>query len=1560
MNLARRKLLSILQESPTIYKTLVLLGWIHPNLPDDVPSPLNQPSVVGEGQTLLSEEANRLPNHFDGELTKSSLEVAVPKLGSLWCWVLVTSLANVVINAVIAAKYAGYRLGAIIWLLVLILQIGSSQSYPSSFVLATLSSSIGILDEILAFARNPSLWLEFSIEVYLVAIAYVLCFLLYSAIRSRREEDEDEHFKASKMLVPCREPSSSILSQLTFNWMSPLIRLGKMKHLTIDDIPDLADIDKAQIVVGKFNAFRRTTKIKNLGYQLIYFELGPFLLQLFYSLASNSLVILCPFLLYKITYFIEQDEKKGSLSKFSPNETFFVIEPVVLALLLGLATLLKSAFNAQPIHIGRKIGVRVRAILIDAIYQKGLRKAEIAKRQRPKQNVAANDSSNEPENDESKNVEEPEDVQKDAAASVGKIVTMMSSDTEKLREACAFLYFGVTSPPQIIGSVVGLIYLLGWPAVGGLFVMLLMFPATYYISEYLNIVYDDLMGRTDKRTTIVNEMLQGIKMIKFFAWEKNFEKKIQSARGQEIKSIVKLFIQNAIATVVWEGSPLVVSFTTFFVYTYVAGYKLDAKTAFASISLLNGLRVPLLRFPEIMVNIFRLKVSIQRIQSFLDEEELDRFKSDASSHGLELREGDAVCFKDCDFTWRVEKEDAVKSGSTLAMVDESTPLLCGSSSLADEAKAKPNDIFTLRNLNFAIPSGKLTVICGATGAGKSSLIQALLGEMKCLSGSFRLKDPSEPIAYVAQTSWLMNATIRDNICFGEIFDAVRYDRVIRACALARDLETFDSGDLTEIGEKGINLSGGQKQRVSLARAAYSRSNFIIMDDPLSAVDAPTARHLFEQVICGLMKDTTRLLVTHAVSLSLPAADQVIVMRNGEVAGSGDVPTVLGIPEVRSILPETSALSLQNLHLSGGSLRSGTESVQTPHAEPVDYGRGKTREDAKKLIDAEESQKGSVKFSVYVSYLAAAGGIIFLTFFMMGLTMERAAQTMESFWIKEWVEAYKSAQNRSSLGSKRSPFYKPKLFVAAYGPSLLFDMPYGGSLFNSSSWNLNAINLGLVSESHAAEVNTLFYVMVYAGVVLFWMFCNQLAFAIRCFGSITASRKLHDKLISRILGAPLRFFETVPLGRILNRATSDISSIDLEVMESYYDFFALTMDILTIVAVISVITPAFVLIFIPFMIIYYNIAVDYLASSREFKRFDSVTKSPIYAIFSESLIGASTIRAYAAMSRFHITLQNLVNVNHRAYFYLWASNRWLGLRISIVASMVITMSAVIVVLSRRSLGPELAAISLIWSLNFMDSLTFLIRRHAQLEMSMNSVERIEEYLEIKQEAPGTVDRYRPPANWPTSGTISVRNLDFRYAPDQDRVLKNLNFDIPGGSKVGIVGRTGAGKSSFTIALFRIVEPSGGSITIDGLDISSMGLGDLRSKLTIIPQDPVLFAGTIRSNMDPFDEYTDAKIWSSLERVHLLETMSTSSHSDPTPVLSLEYAVSAGGQNFSQGQRQLLCLARALLRDSKIAVLDEATASVDLETDSRIQEAIRGPDFAKVTVISIAHRLHTIAD
>uniref|UniRef100_A0AAY4E5D3 Uncharacterized protein n=1 Tax=Denticeps clupeoides TaxID=299321 RepID=A0AAY4E5D3_9TELE len=810
----------------------------------------------------------------------------------------------------------------------------------------------------------------------------------------------------------------------------------------------------------------------------------------------------------------------------------------------------------------------------------------------------------------------------------------------------------------------------------------------------------------------------------------------------------------------------------------------------------------------------------------------------------------------------------------------------------------------LKNVSLEVKPGQLVAVVGAVGSGKSSLLSVLLGEMHNIKGHINVKGS---VAYVPQQAWIQNATLKANILFGSQLEETRYQNVLDACALRPDLELLAGGDETEIGEKGINLSGGQKQRVSLARAAYSSADTYLFDDPLSAVDSHVGKHLFEHVIGpkGLLKDRTRILVTHGIGF-LPHVDEIVVLVDGVVSEVGsynklrasggafaEFLSTYAKEEAKKTLDGSS--NLHNINEGSGILFLSSRISKKSSIRTI-----KASEETKKgqrLIEKETMETGNVKFSVYLQYLRSMGWCLsFLAFLMYFI--QNLAFIGSNLWLSEWTNDAETYFNTTYPVSVRDT------------------------------------RVGVFGALGVAQ-----------GVFIF------LGAMVLAEGAVSASRILHSSLLSNVLRAPMLFFDTTPSGRVVNRFAKDMFTVDEMIPMSFRSWILCLLGVLGTLFVICLATPLFTALVVPLAVVYYFVQRFYVATSRQLRRLDSVSRSPIYSHFGETVSGLSVIRAYGHQERFLKHNEVTIDENLKTVYPWIVSNRWLAIRLESLGNFVVFFSALFAVLSRGSLDSGLVGLSISYALNVTQTLNWLVRMTSELETNIVAVERVSEYCEIENEAPWVMEK-RPPQGWPDAGRLRFDQYKVRYRPELDLVLHGITCDIESAEKIGIVGRTGAGKSSLTNCLFRIIEAAEGGIFVDGVDIATIGLHDLRSRLTIIPQDPVLFSGTLRMNLDPFEKFSDEDIWRALELSHLKEFASSLSD-------GLQHEVSEGGENLSVGQRQLLCLARALLRKSRILILDEATAAVDLETDDLIQKTIR-QEFSHCTVLTIAHRLNTILD
>uniref|UniRef100_A0A8B9FL41 Canalicular multispecific organic anion transporter 2 n=1 Tax=Amazona collaria TaxID=241587 RepID=A0A8B9FL41_9PSIT len=1091
------------------------------------------------------------------------------------------------------------------------------------------------------------------------------------------------------------------------------------------------------------------------------------------------------------------------------------------------------------------------------------------------------------------------------SSTVGEIVNLMSVDAQRFMDLMTFLNMLWSAPLQIFLALYFLWQTLGPSVLAGVAVMVLLIPFNSAIAMKTRAFQVEQMRYKDSRIKLMNEILGGIKVLKLYAWEPSFSEKVLEIRKNELRVLKKSAYLNSLSNFAWISAPFLVALTTFAVYVSVDEKNiLDAEKAFVSLSLFNILKFPLSMLPQVISNIVQTSVSLKRIQQFLSHDELDPNSVETKA----IAPGNAISVTNASFSWGKE--------------------------------LKPS----LKDINLLVPSGALVAVVGHVGCGKSSLVSALLGEMEKLEGEVAVKGS---VAYVPQQAWIQNATLKDNILFGQAPNEQKYQNVLEACALKTDLEVLPGGDQTEIGEKGINLSGGQRQRVSLARAVYSNSDIYLLDDPLSAVDSHVAKHIFDKVIGpdGVLKGKTRILVTHGISF-LPQVDHIVVLGDGKISEMGSYQDLLKQnkafaeflrnyaldEDIEEDEPTGTESCLQHA-LEEVLLAEDTLSIHTDLAdnEPVtnevrkhflrelsvissEGGECPNKMSTKrricdkkpaepplprknlneKLIQAETAETGRVKLTVFWQYMKAVGPVTSLVICFL-YCCQNAAAIGANVWLSDWT------------------------------------------------------NEPVINET---QHNTTMRIGVYAALGLLQGLIVLISSFTLAMGGISAARSLHTALLENKFHTPQSFYDTTPTGRIINRFSKDIYVIDEVIPPTIVMFFGTFFSSLSTMIVIIASTPLFAVVIVPLAILYFFVQRFYVATSRQLKRLESVSRSPIYSHFSETVSGASVIRAYGRVKSF-IDISDLkVDENQKSYYPGIISNRWLGIRVEFVGNCIVLFAALFAVIGKNSLNAGLVGLSVSYALQVTLSLNWMVRMTSELETNIVAVERIKEYSETETEAPWVIEGKSPPEDWPSKGELEFVNYSVRYRKGLDLVLKGLNLQVHGGEKIGIVGRTGAGKSSMTLCLFRILEAAKGEIKIDGVKIAEIGLHDLRSRLTIIPQDPVLFSGTLRMNLDPFNKYSDEEIWKALELSHLKRFVS----SQPS---MLDYECSEGGENLSVGQRQLVCLARALLRKTRILILDEATAAVDLETDDLIQMTIR-TQFEDCTVLTIAHRLNTIMD
>lgn len=1049
----------------------------------------------------------------------------------------------------------------------------------------------------------------------------------------------------------------------------------------------------------------------------------------------------------------------------------------------------------------------------------------------------------------------------------GQIVNLLSNDVNKFDQVTIFLHFLWAGPLQAIGVTVLLWVEIGISCLAGMAILVILLPLQSCIGKLFSSLRSKTAAFTDARIRTMNEVITGMRIIKMYAWEKSFADLITNLRKKEISKILGSSYLRGMNMASFFIANKVILFVTFTTYVLL-GNKITASHVFVAMTLYGAVRLTVtLFFPSAIERVSEAVVSVRRIKNFLLLDELPERKAQEPSDGKAI-----VHVQDFTAFW-------------------------------DKALDTP----TLQGLSFTARPGELLAVVGPVGAGKSSLLSAVLGELPPTSG---LVSVHGRIAYVSQQPWVFSGTVRSNILFGRKYEKERYEKVIKACALKKDLQLLEDGDLTVIGDRGATLSGGQKARVNLARAVYQDADIYLLDDPLSAVDAEVGKHLFQLCICQTLHEKITILVTHQLQY-LKAASHILILKDGEMVQKGTYTEFLksGV-DFGSLLkkeneeaepsPVPGTPTLRNRTFSEASIWSQQSSRPSLKDGVPD---AQDAENTQAAQPEESRSEGRIGFKAYKNYFSAGASWFFIIFLVLLNLMGQVFYVLQDWWLSHWA-------NRQ------------------------------GALNDTKNANGNV----------TGTLDLSWYLGIYTGLtavtVLFGIARSLLVFYVL----VNASQTLHNRMFESILKAPVLFFDRNPIGRILNRFSKDIGHMDDLLPLTFLDFIQTLLLVVSVIAVAAAVIPWILIPLVPLSIIFVVLRRYFLETSRDVKRLESTTRSPVFSHLSSSLQGLWTIRAYKAEERCQELFDAHQDLHSEAWFLFLTTSRWFAVRLDAICAVFVIVVAFGSLVLAKTLDAGQVGLALSYSLTLMGMFQWSVRQSAEVENMMISVERVIEYTDLEKEAPWEC-RKRPPPGWPHEGVIVFDNVNFTYSLDGPLVLKHLTALIKSREKVGIVGRTGAGKSSLISALFRLSEPEG-KIWIDKILTTEIGLHDLRKKMSIIPQEPVLFTGTMRKNLDPFNEHSDEELWKALEEVQLKEAIE-----DLPGKMDTELAES--GSNFSVGQRQLVCLARAILKKNRILIIDEATANVDPRTDELIQQKIR-EKFAQCTVLTIAHRLNTIID
>lgn len=1337
------------------------------------------------------------------------------------------------------------------------------------------------------------------------AIATSMLYLEAQVYQPLTEEDDSDDSTRESFSRVSPYDSAHVLSRAYCSWIAPFLNLGNKRPLKLTDLPPPPGSLKSQKLYNEWMAGGWSRDGSLLWALIVQFS-PAYLVCAFFYLVSTFTPFIQPFLLRFLIIFVGEYLQKDSEVPLSRG--------ISLILVMILTQLMSSLLSIKGFLLTQALQTRLNATLTSLIHAKALYLS----------------------------------AESVSEHSIGEILTLMTTDIYRISGAIGSFDTIWKAPLEVFLCWSSMYFLIGNAMWVGIVVMAALLPITAIISRVRFRLLKELRKVRAKRYDATNDAIINIKSIKLYAWEALFGDKVLGLRsGDEVTKLRQIVKIKNIEKFIWKTATSFSSAATFGWYVLVMKKDLTTEIAFPALSLFGILLGPFGELPYVLNQFSEAKIALDRFEEYLRAGEVQK-KTDTDEIVPQLT------LKNCTFTWDRKHE---------------VPLL--------------------DNISMTCLPGTLTCIVGRVGAGKTGLLMSILGETFKKEGTLTT---SGSIAYVSQQPWIFNATVRDNILFGSRFDQEVYDHAIQACALSHDLELLPDGDLTEVGEKGISLSGGQKARLALARAVYSRADIIILDDVLAAVDEHVQAHLIKNVVGndGLLSTKTRILATNTVGV-LKQSDHVIWLDDGKMEEEGrydelvktngklsklveeyessdrtsreetseesrdETPDVSESHDVelREPEPETPGEKTRDPEHESRDTETPEQKSRDPvPAYPFMLRRASTlshfstdnipmREDVRRTrITDEVTAFGRVKSSVFYKFFAACGvhNVILFLFFT---TLANMAGVGSTLWLKRWGE----------VGSAHAGtvFTMTKQFLFHPDADQLLEMPtfsYSFPVLSQASFALIYFLCGLSSGVFALIASVMWF----------------------SYGSIAASQTLFKSMLAAVLASPMSFFESTPIGRITNRFSSDIATLDHVIPYQIEAFIGGAFTAVASILVIAWTTPVSLCIIFPTLIIYRRTQQYYVSSARQVRRISSSAGSPVISHFQECLTGLSNVRAFGKLDWFNTKITCLMDTRTKTQFIQYSLSCWLTLRLGLVGALVVGSVGLGLIggvrLSRDETAPKwkpsghvtagTVGLAMTYALRVASSLSRLVRLMIRMETQSVAVERVIEYCELPTEGLSRVESRDVVVG--DAGHITFDNYSTRYRPHLDLILKDLSFSIARQEKIGVVGRTGAGKSSLTLALFRIIEAAGGSIRIDSKDISHEELQALRSDLSIIPQDAQIFEGSLRDNLDPKQQYDDQQLWAVLRLSLLEEFVSRSAEKLDMKVAGGE---AGGGGNLSVGQKQLICLARALLNPSPILVLDEATASVDIETDAHIQRTIRS-EFKHKTIITIAHRLNTVID
>ncbi|XP_054158398.1 ATP-binding cassette sub-family C member 4-like [Oppia nitens] len=1129
---------------------------------------------------------------------------------------------------------------------------------------------------------------------------------------------------------------------------------------------------------------------------------------------------------------------------------------------------------------------------------------------------------------------------------VGTIVNLLSNDVNRFDISLVYAHYLITGPILMVVCVGLLWYYIGASCLAGIALLIIYIPFQGLMGKWFSKLRSKSSILTDERLRLMNEIIPAMRVIKMYVWEKPFGQLVQAARVSEINKIHIAMVLRSINLSIFYISAKLITFISLIVFI-VNGNELSAENVFVSIALINQLReVMTLLFPYAISLSAESSISLNRIQKFLLSEEFDGKQQQLKDRTItnttitttttpptnQQSADNEINDKYVAISKTIDDEDDDDNDSE----EDEDPYKITVDNISAEFETREGVVQQiLSDISFTVRPRKLTVIIGAVGSGKTAVLMAILNELKLQQGSVSV---SGRLGYASQESWIFGGTVRDNILFGKSYDERKFKQVVHVAALEEDMKQLPFGDQTIVGDRGVTLSGGQRARVSLARTLYSNPDCYLLDDPLSAVDSAVAKHIFEKCIKGYLKRNCVILVTHQLQF-IKAADQIVVLSQGKLRAIGSYTDLLkeGIDLIKyagdtELLRPEDDQNKQSQHFSDVRRRTSSVSdifgsrlptISSMHSfgddGDVDLGVGGGRGSAGDDIigqqilankdneeySADPSRAGQTSPKIYWTFLRAGAGWVLLPTLLLSNILTQVTFTGGEYWLSQWTK-----------------YHEDKQIAKDTGADLQVD----------TSWMISydeTINIAIYTA-----LVVVCFVFTITRTVCFFTTCMR------------ASVRLHNKLLESVIRAPIAFFDRYPIGMILNRVSRDLGIIDDLLPPTAFDAIELLAECLAILVLCVIVDYWLVIPSVALIICLMLVRQFALGTIRRLKKVEGTARTPIFSHLASTLSGLATVRSFGMEREFSRKYDILQDRHTNTYFMFMTCNRWFGIVLDELCLVYIIATTILLVANVEN-GSAIG-LTLSQAIQLTGGFQWAIRQSAEVETQMTSVERVAELRKIDREFESDV---KPPEDWPKTGQIVMQDVCLKYGESADPVLKNLNLVINGGETVGIVGRTGAGKSSIIATLFRMTPPSG-LIEIDGIDTASISLASLRRNISIIPQEPILFTETVRKNLDPFGECDDSFIWEVLEKVQLKDTINRFPQ-------KLDQRISESGGSFSVGQKQLICLARAILRNNKILVLDEATANVDPQTDALIQDTIRN-EFSNCTILTIAHRLHTIMD